>query len=96
VRIQLLVDSGRYPSIFIDNRIELALADRLLPAAPVVIEVLEMQAHGLPVVGDEPIGPARAWKCWYQNSRCTATPHGDVTSKGERREEVLTTPCSPV
>ena len=46
----------------IDNRIELALADRLLPAAPVIVEVLEIQAHGLPVVGDEPIGPGQGVK----------------------------------
>ena len=47
------------PRVDIDQRLELAFADRLLPAAPVVEEVLEIQTHGLPVVGDEPIGPGQ-------------------------------------
>jgi len=47
------------PRVGIDDRFELALPYRLLPAAPIVVEPFEIQAHGLPVVGDEPIGPVQ-------------------------------------
>jgi hypothetical protein len=47
------------PRVGINDRFELPLADRPLPAAPMVVELFQVQAHGLPVVGDEPIGPGQ-------------------------------------